>query len=75
MSNTAQKPDLSILLKTLPPIIPRKNITTHLGGLISSGYLANLDSQGRGPRALKSGGRVAYLREDLVEWLEMWLQG
>lgn len=70
----SQKPDLSILLKTLPPMVARKDINTHLGGLISSGYLANLDSKGRGPRALKSGRRVAYIREDLVEWLEQWLK-
>jgi predicted DNA-binding transcriptional regulator AlpA len=35
--------------------------------------MANLDSQGRGPKAVKSGRRVAYLREDLVAWLENWL--
>lgn len=69
----SQKPDLSILLKTLPPMVARKDINMHLGGLISSGYLANLDSKGLGPRALKSGRRVAYIREDLVEWLEKWL--
>lgn len=55
-------------------MVARKDINTHLGGLISSGYLANLDSKGRGPRALKSGRRVAYIREDLVEWLEQWLK-
>jgi len=70
----SQKPDLSILLKTLPPMVARKDINMHLGGLISSGYLANLDSKGLGPRALKSGRRVAYIREDLVEWLEQWLK-
>ena len=51
-------------------VIARKDINVHLGGLISSGYLANLDSKGLGPKALKSGRRVAYLREDLVAWLE-----
>jgi len=70
----SQKTDLSILLKTLPPMVARKDINMHLGGLISSGYLANLDSKGLGPRALKSGRRVAYIREDLVEWLEQWLK-
>ena len=68
-----QKPDLSILHRTLPPVIARKDIQLHLGGLISSGYLANLDSQGRGPRTIKSQRRVAYLREDLIAWLEIWL--
>lgn len=73
MQSTSTKPDLSILHRTLPPVIARKDIQLHLGGLISSGYLANLDSKGLGPRALKSQRRVAYLREDLIEWLETWL--
>ena len=67
------KPDLSSLLTALPPIVLRKNIEKHLDGFISRGYMANLDSQGRGPKAVKSGHRVAYLREDLVTWLESWL--
>ena len=67
------KPDLSSLLTALPPIVLRKNIEKHLDGFISRGYLANLDSQGRGPKAVKSERRVAYLREDLVTWLESWL--
>lgn len=71
--NESRKADISILLRTFPPVIARKDINVHLGGLISSGYLANLDSKGLGPKALKSGRRVAYLREDLVAWLENWL--
>jgi hypothetical protein len=67
------KPNLSSLLTVLPPIVLRKNIEKHLDGFISRGYMANLDSQGRGPKAIKSGRRVAYLREDLVAWLENWL--
>lgn len=73
MSNAIPKPDLSILHQTLPPVIARKDIRIHLGGLISSGYLANLDSKGLGPRAIKSNRRVAYLRDDLITWLETWL--
>jgi hypothetical protein len=68
-----QKPNLSPLLTTLPPIVLRKNLEKHLDGFISRGYMANLDSQGRGPKAIKSGRRVAYLREDLVAWLDDWI--
>ncbi len=71
---THKKANLSILENTLPPIIARKDIEHYLGGLISRGYLANLDCQGKGPVAIKSGRRVAYLREDLIAWLENWLQ-
>ena len=63
--------DLSELLKTLPPVIPRKDIDRYLGGLVSKGYLANLDSQNKGPRRFTAGRHVAYLRSDLVEWLSL----
>ena len=62
--------DLSSLINQLPPIIARNKIDRYLGGLISRGYLQNLDSQGRGPRRIRLGRRVGYLREDLVEWLQ-----
>jgi len=63
--------DLSELLKTLPPVIPRKDIDRYLGGLVSKGYLANLDSQNKGPRKFKCGRNIGYLRNDLVEWLSL----
>ncbi|TVM14162.1 hypothetical protein DPQ33_17775 [Oceanidesulfovibrio indonesiensis] len=63
-------PSLSSLLNSLPPIVARSDIEKHLGGIISRGYLENLDSEGKGPRRIRVGKRVGYLREDLVEWLE-----
>ncbi|MBS6829058.1 MAG: hypothetical protein KH208_04180 [Desulfovibrio sp.] len=66
----SEKPDFSSLLKALPPLILRKNIEKYLDGFISSGYLANLDSQGKGPKAIKAGRTVGYLRENFVAWLE-----
>lgn len=71
MKEPTQRPDLSELLKTLPPVVPRKDIDRYLGGLVSKGYLANLDSQGKGPRKFTCGRHVAYLRADLVEWLSL----
>lgn len=65
---------LSVLERNLPPVIARKDIKLYLSGLISSGYLANLDSKGLGPKAITTKRRVAYLREDLIAWLENWLQ-
>lgn len=32
--------------------------------------MANLDSQGRGPEFHKWNGRVYYLKEDVLEWLD-----
>lgn len=72
MKESTHHVDLSELLKTLPPVIPRKDIEHYLGGLISKGHMANLDSQGKGPKRFVVGGRrgrVAYLRSELVDWL------
>ena len=67
--------DLSILRTTLPPIIARSEIETYLGGIISKGYMQNLDSEGKGPKRIKIGKRCGYLREDLVDWLKLRMIG
>lgn len=36
----------------------------------SRGTMQNLDSEGRGPKAVVIGGKVAYRRDDLVAWLK-----
>lgn len=58
-----------ILLRILPPIVPRQEIRLYLGDLFSRAYLANLNCVGLGPRAVKFGRKVAYVREDLISWL------
>lgn len=41
------------------------------GGLISEKYLANLDSQGKGPAGrIRCGRKVAYPVHEFVKWLE-----
>lgn len=64
------KPDFSSLKESLPPIVPRNEIERYLGSCISRGYLQNLDSLGKGPKRIKLGQKICYLREDLIEWLE-----
>ena len=66
-----QKIDLSDLTKNLPPMISRDHVEELLGGVISSKTLANLDSLGEGPKRMRVGRKVAYLTEDLLEWLEL----
>ena len=61
---------LEILQRTLPPIIARNKISYFLGGLLSKGYMQNLDSEGKGPKRIKIGKRCGYVREDLIEWLK-----
>ncbi len=71
---TTKHETLNALQRILPPIIARKDIDRYLGGLISRSYLANLDSKGKGPKSIKTNRRVAYLREDLIAWLDTWLK-
>lgn len=51
-------------------LVARERISDFTGGLISSGRIANLDSQGEGPRnRIRVGRKVAYPVNELVEWL------
>ncbi|MCG8529600.1 MAG: hypothetical protein MI749_02925 [Desulfovibrionales bacterium] len=58
------------LLAELPPLVPRKDISKYVGSLFSAGYLANLDSAGKGPVYKRIGGIIVYKCEDFVHWLE-----
>lgn len=60
----------SKLERDLPPLVSRSAIPHLLGGVISSGRLANLDCLGKGPRRITLGRKVAYLRSDLIEWMK-----
>jgi predicted DNA-binding transcriptional regulator AlpA len=62
--------NLSELNSKLPPIISRDHVEKLLGGIISSKRLANLDSLGEGPKRMRVGRKIAYLTEDLLEWIE-----
>jgi len=61
--------DLSEFANSLPAIIPRHRIADYLPGLLSRGYLQNLDSIGKGPISHRFGGKVVYLRDDLLSWI------
>ncbi len=50
--------------------VPRKRISEFTRGLYSPRHLANLDSQGRGPKGrVRIGGQVAYPVTELLAWL------
>lgn len=64
--------DYWLFKKDLPPIIWRyrwNDLAEKHGLPFRKGYMQNLDSLGLGPRRFTSRGRVAYLRDDLIEWL------
>ena len=50
-------------------VVARVEIERFTGGLISSKYLANLDSLGQGPKRITCGRKVAYPVDDFVQWL------
>ena len=52
------------------PIIARTEVPTFTGGLLSSKYLANLDSLGLGPPSSRCGRKIFYPVEGLVQWME-----
>ena len=60
---------LSEIRSKIPPIIARQQVPILLGGAISSKTLANLDSQGKGPKRMRIGRKVVYKADDFLEWL------
>ena len=56
--------------------IARSQVKTFTGGVYSSGYLANHDSLGTGPKgAFKIGRQVCYPTSSLCDWLVQRLEG
>lgn len=58
------------IFQNLPLFLTRKDIAKYLGNYISPRYLANLDSQGKGPEKVKIGNKVAYPRDTFKKWFE-----
>lgn len=63
------------LRSKLPPTFTRKYIYERLGGYLTPGTLANLDSSGEGPGGIRAGKVVLYERETFLKWLERRLEG
>jgi hypothetical protein len=52
------------------PVVARESVFEMTGGMISTGYLANLDSLGEGPpKKFKCGRKVIYPVRPLLDWL------
>ncbi len=60
--------NLSEIKQTLPPIIPRADLPK-FNWLYTKGYMANLDSENKGPKKIRIGRKICYHRNDLLEWL------
>jgi hypothetical protein len=69
---TSQKTNFSDLLDRLPPIIWRSRwdkLAEQVGLPYRRSYLQNLDSENLGPKKTFMKNRVAYRREDVLDWL------
>lgn len=59
------------LENTLPAVFSRQEAAKQLGYAISAKTLSNLDAKGLGPsQKLRIGGKVAYEKEDFLDWLK-----
>jgi hypothetical protein len=70
--DTTHRPNLSELLKELPPWVSRKHPRFKELTGYSPRSLANFDSLGmtKAIKKIKMAGAIAYQRESLVAWLE-----
>jgi len=60
-----------MLKKWESSVVCRGEIRRFSGGMVSPKTLANLDSQGEGPKgAFRYGSKVAYPVSEVVSWLE-----
>ncbi len=65
---------LQNLRHELPAVVARSEIKKRLGGMVSVGHMANLDSAGLGPPRVRLGRRVGYPRDALLDWLRERMQ-
>ena len=64
---------LDVLRESLPPVLWRhkwKEYQDKYGIPFCRGTLANADSQGRGPVKGLMAGKIYYLKEEFLSWLQ-----
>ena len=61
---------ISELDRILPPIFARSKIDRYLGGIVSPGYMATLDSERKGPDgSIRCGRHICYTKKPFLLWL------
>lgn len=58
------------LEKNLPAVFGRKKIEELSGGIINGRYLANKQSKGDGPPAIRYGKKICFTKESFLKWFE-----
>lgn len=51
-------------------VVAREEVGRFTGGILAPKSMANLDSLGLGPEAIRIGKKVAYRTSTLIAWLE-----
>ena len=51
------------------PVVAREAVSKFSGGLLNPRTMANIDSQGSGPKMVKLGRKRGYWVDSLVEWM------
>lgn len=57
------------LRRNLPPVFCRTELAKLTGGLCNGGTIANLQSQGVGPKGFFHGKKAAFERDTFLAWL------
>ena len=53
------------------PFVARQEVEHFTGGIVNPKYIANLDSQGLGPKGrIRVGRKIAYPVSEFIQWLE-----
>lgn len=65
-------PSFSTMADNWPsPYVARHEVDRFTGGIVNPKYLANLDSQGKGPQGrIRVGRKIAYPVCSFIHWLQ-----
>ncbi len=66
---------IEALRQELPTVFARKDIKKFFASAIAVGTVANLSSQGLGPKFIRNGRNCIYCRDQFLAWFEVYLTG
>lgn len=66
---------IEVLRGKLPDFFPRSRIEELTNGLLSKGWMYNLERANKGPRAHRMGRQIYYMRDEFVDWLVNYYRG
>ena len=64
---------VEILEPVLPDTFTRRSLSKWLHGYLTPGHIANLNSQGLGPKYVRVGRNAVYTKSSFLKWLKAYL--